>query len=245
MGIWSLGFPDQARAVTREQLRVARQSGTIWDVLWSLTGGTRALALCGDFAEAWAWLSEARKVAEEQAIEAFSLLTVPSWEGFAANEEGRYSLCLTVMPAATKLWMALGAVHDVPLHLSTQALAHCGLGNFAEAYELAGRALDITLESGHRQWECETRLGLARALKGLARASEAQRAYEDALAAARSQHAKSWELRIAMDVARQLQQERAVDDALGILVPIYDWFTEGRDTKDHIEARALIAELTR
>ena len=61
---------------------------------------------------------------------------------------------------------------------------------------------------------------------------------------ARQQQAKSWELRTATSLARLWQAQRKRKEAYDLLAPIYSWFTEGFDTKDLIEAKALIAELT-
>jgi predicted ATPase len=69
--------------------------------------------------------------------------------------------------------------------------------------------------------------------------------FEESLAWAREQQAKSWELRTAMSYARLMQSQGRRAEAVDLLRPIYDWFTEGRDTRDHIEARALLEDLER
>jgi len=63
-------------------------------------------------------------------------------------------------------------------------------------------------------------------------------------AVTREQQAKSWELRTATSLARLWQAQRKRKEAYDLLAPVYSWFTEGFDTKDLIEAKALIAELT-
>ena len=67
--------------------------------------------------------------------------------------------------------------------------------------------------------------------------------FEESLAWAREQQSKSWELRAATSYARLKRSLGHNDEAVALLRPIYDWFTEGRDTKDHIEARQLLDEL--
>jgi predicted ATPase len=67
--------------------------------------------------------------------------------------------------------------------------------------------------------------------------------FERALAFARSQQAKSWELRAAMSMARLWRDQGKRDKARNLLAPVYNWFTEGFDTLDLKEAKALLEEL--
>jgi predicted ATPase len=72
---------------------------------------------------------------------------------------------------------------------------------------------------------------------------KAERYFERALAVARQQQAKSWELRAAMSLARLLRDQGKVRDARELLAPVYGWFTEGFDTLDFKEAKVLLEEL--
>ena len=82
----------------------------------------------------------------------------------------------------------------------------------------------------------------------LAQSAEHQAAaatcFQQALAVARHQQAKSWELRAAMSLSRLWQQHGKQAEARELLAPIYGWFTEGFDTTDLQEARALLVELS-
>jgi predicted ATPase len=75
-------------------------------------------------------------------------------------------------------------------------------------------------------------------------ALKAESYFERALAVARSQQAKSWELRAAMSMARLWRDQAKRDEARELLAPIYGWFTEGFDTLDLKQAKALLDELT-
>jgi predicted ATPase len=75
-------------------------------------------------------------------------------------------------------------------------------------------------------------------------AAKAQNHYERALAVARQQQAKSWELRAAMSLARLWRDQGKVQQARELLAPVYGWFTEGFDTRDLKEAKALLEEWT-
>jgi predicted ATPase len=73
--------------------------------------------------------------------------------------------------------------------------------------------------------------------------AKAQACFERALAVARQQQAKSWELRAAMSMARLWRDQGKRDEARELLAPVYGWFTEGFDTRDLREAKALLDEL--
>ena len=74
-------------------------------------------------------------------------------------------------------------------------------------------------------------------------AAKAQECFEQALAIARAQQAKSWELRAAMSMARLWRDQGKQDAARELLAPVYGWFTEGFDTLDLKEAKALLDNL--
>jgi predicted ATPase len=79
------------------------------------------------------------------------------------------------------------------------------------------------------------------ALKGDLAAAE--RAYSGSLDWARQQHAKSWELRTATSYARLMRDQGRVGEGYHLLAPVYGWFTEGFDTADLKDAKALLGEL--
>ena len=81
------------------------------------------------------------------------------------------------------------------------------------------------------------------ALLSMQRRGEAEVEFTRALAIARQQQAKSWELRAAMSMARLWRDQGKVQQARELLTPVYGWFTEGFDTRDLMEAKALLEEL--
>ncbi len=74
--------------------------------------------------------------------------------------------------------------------------------------------------------------------------AQAEAYFQDALAIARQQHAKSWELRVALSLSRLWQRQGKHTEARDLLAPVYGWFTEGFDTADLQDAKALLEELT-
>jgi predicted ATPase len=102
------------------------------------------------------------------------------------------------------------------------------------------------LESTKERW-CEAEVTrIAGEIAFLSRepdAAKAQAYFERALAVARQQQAKSWELRSAISLARLWRDQRKRVEARELLAPVYGWFTEGFDTRDLKEAKALLEEL--
>jgi predicted ATPase len=101
----------------------------------------------------------------------------------------------------------------------------------AELYRLKARAL---LGGGGRDLEDEAQSSLSAKAHGY---------FERALTVARQQKAKSWELRAALSLARLWRDQGKVQQARELLAPVYGWFTEGFDTRDLKEAKALLEEL--
>jgi predicted ATPase len=98
-------------------------------------------------------------------------------------------------------------------------------------------------ETGHRLWDAELHRLEGVALAGLNRLDEARIAFEEALRVARRQQAKSHELRTATSLARLLGEQGRRAEAHELLAPVYGWFTEGFDTADLKQAKALLGEL--
>ena len=93
-------------------------------------------------------------------------------------------------------------------------------------------------------WEAEVnRVAGEIALTRQADAAKAEAYFERALAVARQQQAKSWELRASMSLARLWRDQGKVQQARELLAPVYGWFTEGFDTRDLKEAKGLLEEL--
>jgi predicted ATPase len=102
-------------------------------------------------------------------------------------------------------------------------------------------------ENQERWWEAEVnRIAGEIALKSPeSDVAKAEAYFERALAVARQQQAKSWELRTAMSLARLWRDHSKVQQARELLAPVYGWFTEGFDTRDLKEAKAFLEELQR
>ena len=140
---------------------------------------------------------------------------------------------------------ARGTRSYVPLIQVGLATALAAFGRQSEALETIERAL-VECEETAQGW-CDAELWRVRGelmLRGPQRdPEEAARSFDRALTIARARGAKLWELRAAVSVARMLAGTGEATRARELLAPIYEWFTEGFDTVDLVEARALLSEL--
>jgi predicted ATPase len=108
---------------------------------------------------------------------------------------------------------------------------------------MVGEALDVQERTGQRRWGAELHRLEGIALLGLNRREEGQIAFEKALRVARHQQARSYELRAATSLARLMGEQGRRSEARELLAPVYGWFTEGFDTADLKDAKALLEEL--
>jgi predicted ATPase len=108
-----------------------------------------------------------------------------------------------------------------------------------------GEALSLVEGSDERHWEAELYRQQAGLLLIRDDEAEAEASLLKAIEVARGQDAKSWELRATIDLARLWQQQGQGEEAKQALALVYEWFTEGHDTPDLREAKALLEELNR
>ena len=142
-------------------------------------------------------------------------------------------------------WRSSGAGVWIPLYQSCVARAHAELGQFADAWRCIGEAITLVETTKERWHEAEVHR-LAGEIALMAPdpdAAKAEKYFERALIVARQQQAKSWELRAAMSLARLWRDQGKPQQARELLAPVYGWFTEGFDTRDLKEAKALLEEL--
>ena len=125
------------------------------------------------------------------------------------------------------------------------AQAHAELGQFENAWRCIGEAM-TTVETTKERWfeaEVHRMAGEIALLSPEPDAAKAEAYFERALCVAREQQAKSWELRAAMSMARLWRDQGKRRQARDLLAPVYGWFTEGFDTLDLKQAKALLDEL--
>ena len=131
-------------------------------------------------------------------------------------------------------------MHQVPESTVIIAQACLGLGQAEQAALLVREAITLIDRTSHRFYEAEAHRVLGEALLICNDTPGAETAFLKALEIARLQQAKSWELRAAMSMARLWRDQGKREEARELLAPVYGWFTEGFDTRDLKEAKALL-----
>lgn len=167
------------------------------------------------------------------------------WKGFAWLRAGRLAEGIPNLRGAMERLNAAGGEHFMPLMRAVLAEGLALSGDLAGGLSLIEESLIQIARPG---WEEGWHLAEAPRLKGwmLSLKSDLQDAEQNYLASldwAREQQAKSWELRTAISLASLWQNQGKHKEAHDLLAPMYNWFTEGFDTKDLKEAKALLAEL--
>jgi predicted ATPase len=154
---------------------------------------------------------------------------------------GRASDAVQKMTAAIAALRATGASVWLPSNLSYLARAHADVGQRDDAWRCISEAIKAAETTGEKWFEAELhRMAGEIALSGEPDPTKAETYFDRALATARAQQAKSWELRAAMSLARLWGEQGRRTEARELLAPIYGWFTEGFDTVDLKNAKALL-----
>jgi len=172
-------------------------------------------------------------------------------QGWALGEQGHHESGRELLQKGLSLLQESGFVRWVPFYLGFLAELYGKSGRVEEGLSVVSEAHGISTKRGARWCEAELyrlkgELTLQAKVQDLKSKVEekAEECFHKAIEVARQQEAKSWELRAVMSLSRLWQQQGKRKEAHETLAEIYGWFTEGFDTKDLQEAKALIEELS-
>jgi predicted ATPase len=244
--LWSLGYPDQALRRSREALTLAQELVHPFSLAYALCFAGMLDQLCRDVQAAQARATAAMALCTEQGF-ALYLARGIILQGWAMAEQGQGAAGLTQMRQGLVAYQATGAAVFRPYYLAFLAETYGKLGQAGEGLALLGEALAAVHKTGERFFGAELyrlkgELLLARSAKNLY--GEAEACFQQALLVARHQQAKASELRAAMSLSRLWQHQGKRAAASDLLAPVYGWFTEGFDTVDLQEAKALLEALS-
>jgi predicted ATPase len=244
LALWLLGYPEAALKDAECAVKNAREIGQAATLAYALALTSIFTHVpCGNYAAANAQLDELVALADEKDV---VLIQAAGMVG-----QGVLTLAGKAADAVQKLttgiaaWRSTGATVFLPVWLSYLARAYAELDQFDDArrcIEEAVRAIETTKEKWNEAGIHQT-AGEIALMSAEPDAVKAQAYFEHALTVARQQQAKSWELRAAMSLARLWRAQGKRDQARELLAPVYGWFTEGFDTLDLKEAKALLDEL--
>lgn len=246
--LWHLGYPNQALQASQKSLALAQEVAQPLSVTYALTSS--------------AWLHQLRRevsLVRAQAEAAVRLATeqkFPHWValsqlflGWALVLQGQNEAGLTHLDLGLTFYREQGVELGRTRYLGLLAEAYRSSGQLDMALGVLTEAVQTVQTREERPYEAELyRLNgeLTRQAGGTGpeeSAKDAEACFHKALEVAQHQEAKSWELRAASSLARLWQSQGKRTEARDLLAPVYNWFTEGFDTQDLIEAKSLLEEL--
>jgi class 3 adenylate cyclase/predicted ATPase len=242
--LWVLGYPEKAVADIDHALKDAREIGQAGTLMFALENASTPHIICGNYATANALLDELVVLADGKGAFFWKAVGLIH-QGCVLALTGEASDAVQRLTSGITAWRSTGATGWMPLYLSCLAGAYAELGQFDDARRSIDEAMTVVETTKERVCEAEVhRMAGELALKSPEPdAAKAEAYFERALAVARQQQAKSWELRTAMSMAQLWRDQGKRDEARNLLAPIYGWFTEGFDTLDLKQAKTLLDEL--
>jgi class 3 adenylate cyclase/tetratricopeptide (TPR) repeat protein len=240
--LWMLGYPDQAQAAAQEQVNLARHLGHPFNLAFSLTTGCAAMIFRGETARAHEWIDAADKIGVDNAMVYMTRYFVPHWRGIASIAQGMHADGYRNLTAAWEFLTTFGGSLLGPFVQMTRATALMNLDRSEEARRLLDEALSFIDRTDHRMHEAEVHRTFGELHRQLGDVGAAERCFLQAIAVARRQEAKGWELRAATSLAQMWREQNKRLQAYDLLAPVYEWFNEGHDTRDLQQASALLTD---
>jgi TolB-like protein/class 3 adenylate cyclase/predicted ATPase len=239
--LFCLGYPDQAFAQSSAGLAEARRLAHPPSLAGSLALGSQLLSLMGENSVLREWAHQLDAVATEQSF--------PYWRaqaaihrGWVKVKNGSVTEGVSLLRNGLAAYHTTGAENAMP-HFTALLASACEVaGQVEEAASLLDKALQIAEKTGERWFAAELHRNRGQLLRQW-RPEAAEDLYCKALSIAREQEAKLWELRAAASLARLRREQGRSTEARDLLAPVYSWFTEGFNTPDLKDAKALLAEL--
>jgi class 3 adenylate cyclase/predicted ATPase len=241
--LFCLGFPDQALARSNAAIAEARRLAHPPSLASSLANGASVLSLVGDnAAQQHEWADELVAVTTEQGF--------PLWRaqgtiycGWGMVKKGDVAEGISLLRRGSSAYRATGAEVWAP-HFALLARACEIVGQIEEGLTLLDDALQNIERTGARWFAAELHRHKGRLQLRQGQSEAAEELYRKALRIAEEQGAKLWELRAAASLAQLRRDQGRHAEARDLLAPVYGWFTEGFNTPDLKEAKALLDELT-
>lgn len=240
--LWQRGWPDQARRQASASLELAERIDHPMSVAFSSCYAAIVYNLCGDFVEARRLGEDAIGIAEAHGLQLWRALAgIQTGRARVGLGECREGLAQLVEGIAG--WFQTGARAGTTFFYALQAEAELAVGDLEAAERSLGEAEVMTFKNDEHCYEPELLRIRGEITRLRGEEDAASRLYERGLALARKQLAKSWELRLTQSVATQLAAHGQAARAASLLEQCLGWFSEGADTRDHVQSRCLLAEL--
>jgi class 3 adenylate cyclase/predicted ATPase len=242
--LWHLGYPDQALQRSQAARTLAEEVSHPYSLAAALVFAAIVHQCRREALAVHEQASAAMTLATEQGFAQWlSRSTV--LHGWALAMQGQGEAGMAAIRQGLAADQATGATLWQPYYLALLAEAYGAGGRADEGLAVLAEALALIDTTEARIYTAELyRLkGTVLLHQDVPDAAQAEACFQQALDVARQQQAKSWELRAATSLARLWQAQGKRQEAHDLLAPVYGWFTEGFDTADLQEAKALLEEL--
>ena len=237
---WVTGYPDRALDLSERAIKRSRELSQPFSLAQSLHWSNVIRFWRGDVLETQHLCEQIDALSQEGGFVSFRGST-RIYEGWVASMQGEHERAIAMIRGG------LETPIRIMITFGSAILADACLraGRYQDAMDAVAAGREHTRSTGehYAESEIERVAGDALFLMGAENAAEAEQCMRRAIAIAAEQGAKSWELRATRSLARLLRDTNRRDEARAILAGIYNWFTEGFDTADLKNAKALLEEL--
>jgi predicted ATPase len=241
--LWLLGYPDQARASAQAALVLAHERAHPWSLAAAFTVMAQIHGYCGAWHTVHEHAAALQQLATEQRLAAFVAYAM-YFRGLAFLGQDQ------IAEGIAQLHQSIAAMQGTGerLDLYFQACLAAAYGRNGQVEEGLALLADVQAQAHTSEWRVyETRLyrfkGELLLARSAAHQAEAERCFQHAIDVSRQQQARSLELEASLSLSRLWQQQGRREAARQLLAEIYGWFTEGFDTADLQDARALLETL--
>jgi len=242
IALFCLGFPDQAVTQSNAAITEARRLAHPPSLSSSLVLGATVASLVGDSAVLGRWVDQLVALATEQG---FSVRRAQGmiFSGWVKVRNGEVTEGISLLRSGTAAFRATGSEVWTPYLFAFLSRACKIAGQIDEGLSLLDDALQVVERTGERWFAAELNRQKGDVLLQQRQLEAAEGLYHKALSIAEKQEAKLWELRAAANLARLRRDQGRHREARDLLAAVYAWFTEGFNTPDLKEAKALLEEL--
>jgi predicted ATPase len=244
IGLWPLGYPEAALTDTEQALKNAREVSQAPSLMFALVYTSITYSFLANYAVAKALTDELVALGDETGATFWKAAGI-AFQGSVLSLNDQAADAVHTITSGITAWRSMGGTVFSPRWLSCLARAYAELSRYDDAWRYIGEAVTL-VETTKKRW-CEAEVyrmaGEIAFLLPEREISKAGAFFERALAVARQQQAKSWELRASISLARLWRDQGKTVEARELLAPVYGWFTEGFDTRDLKQAKALLEEL--
>ena len=225
--LWLLGYPEAAQRDNDDAVQIARDIGHATSLILALVYSTYVQFESGNYTAANVSVDELVTLADEKGASYYKVVG-GLFRGLLFAVTGGASDAVPTISSNLAAFRAGGTKMLVPLWLPYLSRAYAGIGQLDLAWHSVEEALTMAQATGERWIEAEVHrtAGEVALVEPSPDAVKAEAYFQRALAIARQQQAKSWELRAAMSMARLWRDQGKREEARDLLAPVYGWFTE-------------------